>query len=156
MARRKTAVAVRLVFLASLAGGPALTACSSSMKYTYDPGVSFSGPKTYQWATQPSYSSSQDSLLEANVRFLADKDLAAKGWTKAEQGELVFSINGNYPYYYTYESRWVLTQLELRAVRRDDGKAVWRGAAAGNIDTSATSSDLKDAVNGIMSSFPPK
>jgi Domain of unknown function (DUF4136) len=156
MARRKTAVAVRLMFLAALAGGTMLTACSASMKYTYDPGVSFSGPKTYQWAPQPSYSSSQDSLLEANVHFYADKDLAAKGWTKAEQAELVFSINGNYPYYYTYESRWVLTQLELRAVRRDDGKAVWRGAAAGNIDTSATSSDLKDAVNGIMSSFPPK
>ncbi len=127
------------------------------MKYTYDPGVNFSGPKTYQWAAQSSYSSSQDSLMEANVRFYADKDLEAKGWTKApEQAALIFSINDNYPYYYSYESRWVLTQLELRAVRREDGKAVWRGAAAGNIDTSATSSELKDAVNGIMSSFPPK
>ena len=156
MARPETAVAIRLVVLAALAGITTLTACSSSMKYTYDPGVNFSGPKTYQWAAQPLYSSSQDSLMEANVRFYADKDLEAKGWTKSEQAEIVFSINDNYPYYSSYESRWVLTQLELRAVRRGDGKAVWRGAASGNIDTSATSSELRDAVNGIMSSFPPK
>ncbi len=158
MARRKPAVAVLLVVLAALAGVATLTACSSSMRYTYDPGVNFSGAKTYQWAP-PSYNWSHDSLLEANVRFYADRDLEAKGWKKvSDQPELLFSINGNgnYTYYYTYESRWVLSQLELRAVRRDDGRTVWRGAASGNIETSATSSDLKDAVNGILSSFPPK
>ncbi len=157
MARRKTAVAVRLVVLAALVGVTTLTACSSSLRYTYDPGATFSGAKTYQWV-QSSYNSPQDSLLEANVRFYADRDLEAKGWKKvSDQPELLFSIgiNGNYTYY-IYESGWVLSQLELRAARRDDGTAVWRGAASGDIDTSATSSNLKDAVNGIMSSFPPK
>ncbi len=131
------------------------------MRYTYDPGVNFSGAKTYQWAARPRlYSSTQDGLLEANVRFNADRALGAKGWNKvSDQPELVFSIDGNYKYEVVSGvpgSHWVLSQLELRAARRDDGRDVWRGAASGEIDTSATSSDLRDAVNGILSSFPPK
>jgi hypothetical protein len=131
------------------------------MKYTYDPGASFSGAKTYQWAARPLlYGSTQDDLLEANVRFNADQALEAKGWKKvSDQPELLFSIAGDYRYEVVSgvsSSHWVLTQLELRAARRDDGRAVWRGAASGEIDTSATSSGLRDAVNGILSSFPPK
>ena len=52
--------------------------------------------------------------------------------------------------------RYMLQQLTVRAARRDSGEPVWRGTAQGSIDTSATSSDLKNAVNGILSSFPPK
>ena len=161
MARRKVAVAVRLAVLAALAGVITLTGCSSSMKYTYDPGVNFSGAKTYQWAARPLlYGSTQDDLLEANVRFDADRVLEAKGWKKvSDQAELVFSTDGNYKYEAVAGvsgSHWVLTHLELRAARRDDGKAVWRGAASGEIDTSASSSDLKEAVSRILSTFPPK
>ena len=161
MARRSVAVAARLVVLAAMAGAITLTGCSSSTKYTYDPGVTFSGAKTYQWAARPlQYSSTQDGLLEANVRFNADQVLEAKGWKKvSDQPELLFSIDANYKYEVVSGatgSHWVLTQLELRAARRDDGRAVWRGAASGEIDTSAASSALKDAVNGILSSFPPK
>jgi hypothetical protein len=161
MARRNVAVAVRLLVLAALAGAITLTACSSSTRYTYDPGLSFSGAKTYQWVARPLlYSPTQDGLLEANVRFNADQALEAKGWKKvSDQPELLFSIDANYKYEVASGasgSHWVLTQLELRAARRDDGRAVWRGAATGEIDTSATSSGLKDAVNGILSSFPPK
>jgi hypothetical protein len=162
MARRNVALALRLVVLAALAGVITLTACSSSMKYTYDPGASFSGAKTYQWAAARPllYSSTPDDLLEANVRFNADRALEAKGWKKvSDQPELLFSMAGEYKYEVVSGvsgSHWVLTQLELRAARRDDGRAVWRGAASGEIDTSATSSGLRDAVNGILSSFPPK
>ncbi len=157
MARRKFAVAARLGLLAALAGVTTLTACSSSLKYTYDPAVTFSGAKTYQWAQPVRVSSSPDGLLEANVRFYADRDLEAKGWKQvSDQPELLFSINDNYNYEYKSGSYWVLAHLELRAARRDDGRAVWRGSASGNIDTSATSNDLKDAVNGILSTFPPK
>lgn len=161
MARRNVAVAAPLVVLAALAGVITLTACSSSTRYIYDPGVSLSGAKTYQWAARPLlYSSTQDGLLEANVRFDADQTLEAKGWKKvSDQPELLFTMDANYKYEVVSGasgSHWVLTQLELRAARRDDGRAVWRGAASGEIDTSATSSGLRDAVNGILSSFPPK
>jgi len=137
----------------ALAAGFAIGGCSSTIKYTYDPVASFSGAKTYQWAPASS-SSAKDALLEDNVRFSAERALEAKGWKKSEQPELVFAMS--YDYEIATTDRYLVQQLTLRAARRDSGEPVWRGTAQGSIDTSASSGDLKSAVNGILSSFPPR
>ena len=79
----------------------------------------------------------------------------------SDQPELLFTMDANYKYEVVSGasgSHWVSTQLEPRVVRAgNDGKAK-HGVArrSGEIDTSATSSGLRDAVNGILSSFRPK
>ncbi len=145
----------RSMAVVALAAAVALGGCASvTYKYTYDPAATFSGAKTYQWARSTSYAG-PDALLDGNVRFHADRALEAKGWKKvADQPELVFSPS--FEYEIMTIDRYQLRLLNLRASRPDTGEPVWRGTAQGSIDASATSGELKAAVNGIVATFPPK
>jgi Domain of unknown function (DUF4136) len=131
---------------------------------TYSYGVSFPELKTYQWAkTTVAYR--QDSLLEGNVRFLADRALEAKGLTsKTDKPDLLIGISYSleYPSYgygygfgcgygYGYELR----RLTLNISRAHDNELIWRGMATWNIRTDATSDDLRQAVEKILVNFPP-
>jgi len=147
---RKPTVAV----LAALAVGAALSGCMSTIdyKYTYDPAANFAGSKTYAWVA-PSLSATPHALLEDYVQFNADRALEAKGWKKVSgQPELLFAIGLEFDTYDGYQLRAVT----LRASRRDTGEPLWRGSALGRIDGNAASPDLQDAVNKILSTFPPK
>ena len=138
----------------ALAVGAALTGCIGTIdyKYTYDPAATFSGSKTYAWAT-PSLSATTHAPLEDYVRFNADRALEAKGWKRvSDQPELLFATVLELDTYDGYQLR----SVTLRASRRDTGETVWRGSALGRIDGSATSPELQDAVNRILSTFPPK
>ncbi len=141
----------RLLLVAALAA-TALGGCGTSIKYAYAPAASFSGAKTYQWSQTAT--SGRDALIDENVRFIADRALESKGWTRADAPELLFSTA--FDYEIGNVDRYMLQQVTVRAVRRDNGEPVWRGTALGSIDTSATSSDLKNAVDGIFSKFPPR
>ena len=72
--RSSTALAAIILVFVTVGG------CSgtggTSATYSYDPRFSFPESKTYQWGeAKPTYR--QDSLLEANVRFLVDRELQA-------------------------------------------------------------------------------
>jgi Domain of unknown function (DUF4136) len=142
-----------LAVLASLAMAVAAGGCSNtvSYKYTFDPSVNFAGAKTYAWINAAAgYSPS--SPLEEYIQFNADKVLETKGWKKvADKPELVFSVSVEHETLSAYQLRLV----DLRAVRKDTGDAVWRGTAFGSIDSNAASPELRDAVSKILATFPP-
>jgi hypothetical protein len=131
---------------------------------TYSYGVSFPELKTYRWA-KATGTNRQDTLLEGNVRFLADRGLEAKGLTsKTDKPDLLvwISYNLDHPSYgyghgygcgygYGYELR----MLTLNVSRAHDNELIWRGMATWSIRTDATSDDLKQAVEGILVNFPP-
>ena len=127
----------------------------ATIKYSYDTKTKFADHKSYTWA--PSSSLYQpDHLLEKNVRDLADPILAQKGFTKvSEPSDLVITVNYESDIY-NRRSGYRLRMVNLNIYKTDNRELVWRGTAFGTIDTDAASSDLKDAVEGILSNFPPK
>ena len=147
--------AVAAAVLASVVFG----GCSTSSTYSYEPRADFKEFKTYQWA-ESRQTFGQDSLTEANVRFVADRVLAAKGLTlTADKADLLIWSGGEFEggsYSYSYSSVYELRKLTLNISRVDNKQLVWRGTAAGPIRTDAASGDLKNAVEGILVNFPPK
>ncbi|HXX81188.1 MAG TPA: DUF4136 domain-containing protein, partial [Thermodesulfovibrionales bacterium] len=144
------------------------------IKYLYDTKTSFPEQKSYTWGmSSPMYR--QDPLLETNVQALADQLFGQKGLTKvSEKSDLMMSMSYEFDsslYQYSYQLR-TLT-LNVYKTRRDmpspsdksgmsmhkesteDRELVWRGTAFGCINTDAASGDLKHAVEGILSHFPP-
>ncbi|HEX7216029.1 MAG TPA: DUF4136 domain-containing protein [Methylomirabilota bacterium] len=149
MARILVAIAAPLAIL--IAGGCGGT----TINHTHDPATNFGPLKSYAWAPgSPAYS--QNSLIEANVRFLADPILEKKGFSRAAATpDLVISVRlDNYPYGSadSYELRW----LSLNVYRADGQTLIWRGTASGSINTDAASGDLNKAVQDILAGFPPK
>lgn len=137
------------VLAAVLLGGCSTPFTGSSVTYTYEPRYSFTETKAYRWdEARPTYYG--DSLLEANVRFLADRALEAKGWSsKADKTGLVVSMR------YEFGTSYEVRSLILSIARADDNVLVWRGMATGSIRTDAASGELKTAVEGMLANFPP-
>jgi hypothetical protein len=139
------------VFLAVLI----MAGCATTVKYSYDTRAGFSELKSYKWAPSSAISS-KDSLLETNVQVLAEQVLEQKGFTKVpEKSDLLISM--------TYESEYDRSQfgyqlrmLTLNIYKSEPKELIWQGTAYGSIYTDAASSDLKQAVQGILSNFPPK
>ena len=133
-----------VVFAVMVFGG-----CSSlTVKYSYDPQFGFQGAKTYRW--DESGKPYGDPLLEANVQFISDRLLEAKGFTRTDQPALRISIR--------YESSgysYELRALSLNVFRADTNQLVWRGVATGTIRSDAAYSDLSAAVQDILGHFPP-
>ena len=137
-----------------IVGGCTTTSKSTTITYSFEPRFSFPAAKTYQWRkSAPTYR--QDSLVEANVRFVADRELAAKGLTlQTDKSDLVAWVGYEFdPQSYSYGRE--LRALSLNIARADDNELVWRGLATGTIRTDAASGDLTKAVEGIMVNFPP-
>jgi hypothetical protein len=126
--------------------------CAPTFKYSYDTKARFADQKSYSWAP----STSLDRLVETNVQVLADQLLAKKGFNKVpENADLAITMN------YEYESSinqnsYQLRMLNLKIYKTGNKELVWRGTAFGTINTDAASGDLKHAVEGILSNFPPK
>jgi len=143
--------AIVTVFLAVLIMG----GCATTVKYSYDVRAGFPGLKSFKWVPSSAISS-QDSLLETNVQFLAEQLLEQKGFTKVpEKSDLLISMN--------YESEYTssrfgyqLRMLTLNIYKSEPKELIWQGTASGSIRTDAASDDLKQAVQGILSNFPPK
>jgi hypothetical protein len=144
---RLVAAVVPLVIV--LAGG-----CATTINHTYDPSTDFGPLRSYAWAPGSSIYS-QTRLIEANVQFLADPLLEAKGFKRTTATpDLVIAVRlESYPSG-TSES-YELRMLDLNVYRADGKTLIWRGTASGSISTDAASSDLKDAVQGILAAFPP-
>ncbi len=122
----------------------------TTVTYSYEPRISFTELKTYRWAEGRTVYWG-DPLLEANVRFLADHVLEAKGFTsKTDKPDLLVSMR------YEGGSGYELRALTLNVLRANNNELIWRGTATGTIKTDAASGDLKKAVEGILVNFPPK
>jgi hypothetical protein len=137
-----------VVLAAVFFGGCSTPLTGSSVKYSYDPQFGFQEAKTYRWAESASYG--WDPLVEANVRFVADRLLESKGLTRTDQPALRVSVR--------YESSGYsheLRVLSLNVSRADTNQLVWRGVATGTIRSDAASNDLSAAVQGILAAFPP-
>jgi len=128
--------------------------CATSIKYSFDTKARFAEQKNYAWATSSSLNQI-DHLLEMNVQGLADPLLAQKGFKKvSEKADLVMTMS--YEYDYGYQNSYELRVLNLNIYKAENKELVWRGTALGTINTDAASGDLKQAVQGILSNFPPK
>ena len=127
----------------------------ATIKYSYDTKTKFADQKSYAWAPFSSLSQ-PDHLLETNVHDLADPILAQKGFTKvSEPSDLVITMNYESDIY-NGQNGYRLRMLSLNIYKTENRELVWRGTAFGTIDTDAASDDLKQAVQGILSNFPPK
>jgi len=138
-----------------IVGGCTTVSKSTTITYSYEPRFSFPEAKTYQWRkAAPTYR--QDSLVEANARFVADRQLAAKGLTlQTDKADLIAWVAYEFdPQSYSYGRE--LRALSLNISRADDNELVWRGLATGTIRTDAASGELTKAVEGILVNFPPK
>ena len=146
-------MAVPVVLAVMIVGGCASPVRSTAITYSFEPGFSFPEAKTLSWTKAQRYDR-QDPLLEANVRFLADRALQAKGFLpKADRPDLLIWMSYDLDAgSYTYELR-ILT---LNIARADNNELVWRGRATGSIRTDAASDELKTAVEGMLANFPPK
>jgi Domain of unknown function (DUF4136) len=150
--RRRVRVLVAVVApLTILIGG----GCATTINHSYDPSANFGPLKSYAWAPG-SAAYSQNSLVEANVQFLADPLLEKKGFQRATVSpDLVISVKlENYPY--GSAEGYELRMLGLSVYRADGQTLIWRGTASGSISTDAASGDLNAAVQGILAAFPPK
>jgi hypothetical protein len=95
--------------------------------------------------------------VDANVRFLADRDFQAKGLALTpDKPALVAWIGYESDYGGYYGSSYDLRVLTLNLARAADNELVWQGRAFGSIRTDASSGDLKKTVEGMLASFPPK
>jgi hypothetical protein len=135
------------------------TSKSTSVTYSFDPGFSFPDAKTYAWQTSKvSYGS--NALVDANVRFLADRNFQAKGLSPAADKPALRAWVGSeadyYGGYYGSGSGYELRVLTLNLARADDNVLVWQGRALGSIRTDAASGDLKKVVDEMLANFPPK
>jgi hypothetical protein len=147
-ARVLVAIAAPLAIL--IVGG-----CGTTINHSHDPSTSFGPLRRYAWAPgSPIYS--QNSLVEANVQFIADPILEKKGFTRATASpDLVILVKlENYPY--GSAEGYELRMLALNVYRADGQPLIWRGTASGSISTDAASRDLNGAVQAILAAFPPR
>jgi hypothetical protein len=152
---KKNLVPAVAVFLSLLIVG----GCTS-IKYSYDTGMGFSGLKTYTWAPSPVGYGDRDALIERNVQVLADQLLGQKGFTKVrEKPDLLISIHYESDLGYYSEYDYKVRSLALNMYNPEKNELIWRGTATpriGSINTDATFGDLKRVVQDILSHFPPK
>jgi len=159
----------------------ALAACSSfSVDTNYDPNASFEGLRTYAWR-EPSKESG-DPLTLKLVRDAADAELAARGYQGVAAdpdftiGQFVvvrqkvdvqfmddywgYSYRGGPHWSSTYVTTYDEGSIVLDIANGSTGEPMWRGAATGIVDTSATPEErqqrIREAVAGVLAEFPPK
>ena len=127
----------------------------TTFKYAFDMKTSFAEQKSYAWA--PATSANQTGhLLESNVQVLADQLLAQKGFKKASEKADLEVMTGFVSSSYRDKDIYQIEQLNLSFYKTEKRELVWRGTAFGTIKVDAASDDLKKAIEGILSNFPPK
>jgi hypothetical protein len=121
--RIKNLVLAVAVFLPLILGG------CKSVKYSYDTGTGLSGLKTYAWALSSVGYGDRDSLLETNVRVLADQLLAQKGFTKVRE-KLDLFISTYYESEIGYYSRYdyKVRSLALNMYNPETNELIWQGS----------------------------
>lgn len=131
-----------------------LSGCATSFYHSFDPTTAYGGLKSYSWVT-PGITGRTGDLVVKNVHYLADQVFEIKGFRKAaENPDMLMSVqyvNEIGMYEYGYQQRMLTIDIQ----NADSKQLIWRGTATGSISTDAASSDLKNAVQGILAKFPP-
>ena len=123
---------VFVALAATILGG-----CSGGTKYIYDPATNFSGFKSYAW-TPASYIGRRESLVAANVQFVADRVLEQRGIKKtSENPDLLIAIETEYELGSYSNDGYQLRSLTLKIYQRETKEIIWRGTAPGTINTDA-------------------
>jgi hypothetical protein len=92
-------------------------------------------------------------LGEKNVRFYADQSLTQKGFSlKPDKPDFLISMK----YETEYSDPYRLRVLNLYISRPEGKGIIWQGSANGPINADAASSELAEAVQKILTNFPPK
>ncbi len=151
---RNVAIAIAVV-VAAITAGCGTTGGGTSTTYSYDPTFNFPPAKTYRWMNAR-YSYERDTLLEANVRFFADRQLASRGLSVASDGANLIVWIGYESSLDTYGHGYQLRRLTLNIARADNNELVWRGTATGTIKADAPAGELERVVEGMLENFPPK
>jgi len=132
--------------------GMFLGGCAATIHYSYDPVADFAVGKSYSWASGW-LTSRPEPLMEKNVRYYADQNLKAKGFSlTSDKADFIMSMN----YESEYADPYTLRFLNLYVYRGQGKELVWQGTARGSINADAASPDLAEAVKKILMNFPPK
>ncbi len=140
-------VAATLVFLVT--GGCAKT----TINHSHNPNQNFTGLKNYKWDNSSSVRlpASQDPLIDKNIQFIADHELRLKGFgISTEKPDFEIAIAYDYEID-RFPSSYQLRMLTLTAYRSENKEPIWRGTAYGAINVDAASSELKKAIQNILS-----
>lgn len=175
--------------LPTLLGVTALLACAASVRVSqdYDPAFSFADLQTYGWIQESSMARDKSGvrypLVESRIQDAVDRELAAKGYRKADADQADFlvafhaaaqeklDVFTTYDYYgYGWRGGFVaprttVTQytegtLILDIIDRALEQLIWRG-----IGTQMVSSDqdpeklterINEGVRAILADFPPQ
>src|SRR5215471_3667249 len=100
--------------LALVTGGCA----STDITYSYDPAFSFSDARTYAWAGPKAVGG--NSLVDSNVRFVADNQLQARGFTLSTDRPALVAWVGYEPCMACFDGPLDLRVLTLNIARGDD------------------------------------
>jgi len=117
------ALATVFAFLATLV----IAGCATSYNYAYDPTTRFAELKSYAWATPQPH-----SLVETNVRFIADPLLEQKGFTQAtDKPDIIIAIvYANELFSQGYELQTLTLRSTGSATRSCSGKGQRRVPSA--------------------------
>ena len=152
---RRVEKRTRWGMMATVLASALLMGGCTTFKYTFDMKSSFTEQKSYAWAPAM-FTNQSGRLLESNVQVLSDQLLAQKGFRKtAEKGDLEVMV-GFTSISYRDKDTYEIEQLTLSFYKTEKKELIWRGTAFGTINVDAASDDLKKAVEGILSNFPPK
>jgi len=169
-----------LVAAAALA---ATLACAGkpTVNFAYDHAASFQGLKTYAWFDDPNFqmpggnSIVDGQFVDKRVRAAVEKELGKQGYTKSESGEadiyVSYSTNpagvvsqdkfGRYAWWsptYVGGTKYRKEGSLVLDIRDKSHKLVWRGFKQAILGTNpeALGRDIDDAVDDLLSKFPPK
>ena len=169
-----------LVAAAALA---ATLACAGkpTVNFAYDHAASFQGLKTYAWFDDPNFqmpggnSIVDGQFVDKRVRAAVEKELGKQGYTKSESGEadiyVSYSTNpagvvsqdkfGRYAWWsptYVGGTKYRKEGSLVLVIRDKSHKLVWRGFKQAILGTNpeALGRDIDDAVDDLLSKFPPK
>ena len=148
-------------FAVLAASAALLSGCGATINHTYDPVASFAGLKSYAWANAglmtPTYYHGHDStLIVKNVQYEADQVLEKKGFTKAA-GKPDFLVTVSFDYATGLDQYgWELRMLALHVQATDTSQPLWHGSATSKINADAATGNLRQTVEQILASFPPK
>lgn len=148
------ALAIAVVFVA-MSAGCGTTGGGTSTTYSYDPTFNFPPAKTYRWVNAR-YVYERDTLLEANVRFFADRQLTSRGLSVTRDGASLVVWIGYESSLDTYGHGYQLRRLTLNIARADNNELIWRSTAAGAIKADAPTGELQHIVEGMLANFPPQ
>jgi hypothetical protein len=154
-------------------------AAATSVSTNYLPETDFSSYHTYRWvAVQgPDGAETMDSITEQQIKRAVDKQLAAKGWTHSDAGEVDayvgfqlaveqrqhVNVYGGWGWYggtSVTESTSSYGTLTLDVYDPKLKSLVWRGSASDTLRAKVSpekrQARIDKAVGKLLAKFPPK